>query len=331
MQYKALYITELDGVFTKEIKHLESQELKPDHVRIKVLFSSLNYKDALSSTGNKGVTRNYPHVPGIDAAGIIEESRSSLFNNSDEVIVTGYDLGMNTDGGFGAFIDVPAHWVVKKPSNLSLKDAMLYGTAGFTAALSVKKIVDHGVKPESGKILVTGATGGVGSIAMGLLSHLGYQVVAVTGKEQLKDQLIQNGACEVLHRDALTQLGAKMLAKPMWIAAVDTVGGDFLASAVKSTDYAGCVTCCGNVASPDLMLNVYPFILRGVTLYGIDSVQCDMTLRTKIWDLLSEEWAITEKFKFVETITLSEIESRIEMMLEGKHSGRTILEHHHEK
>ncbi|MBF4693581.1 YhdH/YhfP family quinone oxidoreductase [Fusibacter ferrireducens] len=329
MSYRALVISEANNMFIKEIKQIEFQELKPDCVRIKVLYSSLNYKDALSSSGNKGVTRSYPHVPGIDAAGIIEESHSNLFKKGDEVIVTGYDLGMDTDGGFGEFIDIPANWVVKKPSSLSFKNAMLYGTAGFTAALSVKRMVDHGIKPEDGKILVTGATGGVGSIAMSILSHLGYHVVAVTGKTHLKEQLLLNGASEVIDRSDLTQLGTKMLAKPVWAAAIDTVGGEYLSSAVKSTAYNGCVTCCGNVASPDFELNVYPFILRGVTLYGIDSVQCTMPLRTKIWDLLSDGWSIVESFKTIQTVSLSEIETQIDLMLKGKHSGRTILEHHH--
>ena len=331
MNYNAYFITEKEGQFHREIKQLEFNTLKEDHVRIKVLYSSLNYKDALSSSGNKGVTRQYPHVPGIDASGEIFESNSNDFKVGEPVIVTGYDLGMNTYGGFGEYIDVPAEWVVKKPNTLSLKNAMLYGTAGFTAALSVKKIVDHGIKPSDGKILVTGATGGVGSIAMGLLKHLGYDVVAVTGKIDLKEQLIQNGASEVIHRDELSALGSKMLAKPMWAGAVDTVGGLFLSSAVKSTAYNGCVTCCGNVASPDFELNVYPFILRGVTLYGIDSVQCDMPLRKEIWHLFANKWDISSQFSSTETISLPEIDQRIDAMLKGKHSGRTIIKHEHKE
>ena len=259
---------------------------------IRVCYSSLNYKDALSASGNRGVTRKYPHVPGIDAAGIVEESNNPGFKPGDKVIASGFDIGMNTPGGFGQYIRVPAEWVLPCPKNITLRQSMIYGTAGFTAAQSVERLVNFPVVPEKGKILVTGATGGVGSIAIALLAHLNYRVCAVSGKPEAEEFLARLGAAETITRQQATDSSGKLLLKEKWAGVVDTVGGEILATAIKSTAYGGAVTCCGNVASPDLLLTVYPFILRSVSLLGIDSAKCPLHYRDKIWQRLAGEWCI---------------------------------------
>jgi len=324
--FKAMLVTEnQDNTFKREIVNKKIGELSEGDVLINVKYSSLNYKDALSATGNKGVTRNYPHTPGIDAAGIVMESNSTKFKAEDKVIVTGYDLGMNTSGGFGEYIRVPSSWVVKLPENLSLKESMVYGTAGFTAALSVYKLINSGVKPNDGDILVTGATGGVGSIAISILSKLSYTVVAATGKTEEEEMLLSLGAKEVINRKEIIDDSGRPLLKSKWAGVIDTVGGNILATAIKSTMYGGAVTCCGNVASHEFSTSVYPFILRGVSLIGIDSVQCNMDTRLKIWDLLSSKWKSNKLNECVVEVSLEDLNERIDMILEGKHKGRTII------
>jgi acrylyl-CoA reductase (NADPH) len=294
-------------------------------VLINVKYSSLNYKDALSATGNKGVTRKYPHTPGIDAAGVVVESVSDDFKAGDHVIVTGYDLGMNTPGGFGQYIRVPAEWVVKLPKGLSMKESMIYGTAGFTAALSVYKLTTSGVTPSDGDILVSGATGGVGSMAVNILSKIGYSVIAATGKPEAKDILVKMGAKDIVLRKDIDDKSGKALLKGRWAGVIDTVGGNILATALKSTKYGGSVTSCGNVASPELSTTVYPFILRGVSLLGIDSVKCPRKLRLKLWELLSNEWKLDSSNLKFEEISLSGLDAKIEDILKGKIIGRTIV------
>ncbi|MCK9296224.1 MAG: YhdH/YhfP family quinone oxidoreductase [Desulfobulbaceae bacterium] len=316
---------EPDNVFIREIKERDISEL-PDHdVLIAVHFSSLNYKDALSASGNKGVTRRYPHTPGVDAAGIVVESRSGKFKAGDEVIVCGYELGTKMPGGFGQFIRVPAEWIVPLPSGLSLYESMIYGTAGFTAAQSVLKIVDHGVKPEDGKILVSGATGGVGSVSVAILAKLGYQVTAVTGKSEEHALLARLGAADILTRQQATDATGRMLLKEKWAGVVDTVGGDILTTAIRTTRYGGIVTCCGNVASPHLNISVYPFILRGVTLSGIDSASCALAVRQRIWNKLAAEWKISQLHELARDIGLSHLNNEIDNILKGKIKGRIVV------
>jgi acrylyl-CoA reductase (NADPH) len=325
-QFKAMVVTESkDNKFSREIMNREISTLPEGDVLIHVKYSSLNYKDALSASGNKGVTRNYPHTPGIDAAGAVVESTHESFKAGDQVIVTGYDLGMNTSGGYGQYIKVPASWIVKLPENLSLKESMIYGTAGFTAALSVYKMISGGILPESGDILVTGATGGVGSIAVSILHKLGYSVIAATGKPQAKDMLLSIGAKDIILREELDDKSGRILLKGNWAGVIDTVGGSMLATALKSTNYGGSVTCCGNVASPELLTSVYPFILRGITLYGVDSVQCPMDLRVKIWSTLANEWKPHNLNQNVEEVSLTQLENKIDLILQGKLQGRTIV------
>lgn len=313
-----------DKTFTRGITTRQIEDLPEGDVILKVAYSSLNYKDALSATGNKGVTRNYPHTPGIDAAGVVEESASDDFKPGDEVIVTSYDLGMNTSGGFAEYVRVPAGWVVRLPKGLSLKEAMIYGTAGFTAGLSVNALI-HSIKPDQGEILVTGASGGVGSVAVSILTKLGYHVAAVAGIEEEREFLTSIGVREIISREEAADTSGKPILKARWAGAIDTVGGEILATAIKSTQYGGAVTCCGNAASPDLPLSVFPFILRGVRLLGIDSQNCPMEKRQRIWDKLAGEWKLDGLEALSTEITMDDLDERIDRMLQGKNKGRTVV------
>jgi putative YhdH/YhfP family quinone oxidoreductase len=324
--FRALVVKASDeNMFIREINEKALDELPEGDILIRVHYSSLNYKDALSASGNRGVTKSYPHTPGIDAAGTVEESNNDKLRHGDEVIVTSYDLGMNTPGGFGQYIRVPADWVVKLPDNLTLKESMVYGTAGFTAALSVFRMEKHGVTPDNGKILVTGATGGVGSIAVSILAKDGYHVVAASGKREEKQFLLGLGAKEVIHRDEVTDTSGRPLIKGKWAGVIDTVGGDILATAIKSTKYGGAITCCGNVASPELPTTVFPFILRGVSLLGIDSGNCAADLRQKIWNKIAGEWKLGNLDHLTKEITLEELDPNIELILKGKQKGRVVV------
>ncbi len=324
--FRAMVVTETEkNQFVREIKDRTIAELPDGDVVVQVSYSSLNYKDALSATGNRGVTRNYPHTPGIDAAGVVTQSTSDQFQPGDEVIVTSYDLGMNTSGGFGQYIRVPAGWVVRLPQSLTLKESMIYGTAGFTAALSVYRLLAQGVSPDQGEILVSGATGGVGSIAVSILSKLGYSVVAVNGIVDKSAFLHEIGAKSVISIEEATDKSGRPLLKGRWAGSIDTVGGDILATTIKSLLPNGAVTSCGNVASPDLPLSVFPFILRGATLVGIDSQNCPMPLRQKAWDKIASQWKITNLEPITSEVSLDELDQSIAMMLEHKNKGRTIV------
>lgn len=324
--FKALVVEEAgENKFSRTIKERSLDELPEGDVLIKVSYSSLNYKDALSSSGNRGVTKNYPHTPGIDASGVVEESASADFKAGDEVLVTGFDLGANTSGGYGEYIRVPAGWVIKLPSGLSLRESMVYGTAGFTAALSVYKMEEHGVEPGMGEVLVTGATGGVGSVAAAILAKSGYEVVASTGKADKAQFLLDLGVKEVIGREDAKDESGRPLLKSRWAGVVDTVGGEILATAIKSAKLHGVVTCCGNVASADLPINVYPFILRGVSLVGIDSAYCPMEERQKVWSKIAGDWKLDVLDKLSTDITLDELEPHIEKILRGKETGRVVV------
>jgi len=322
--YKALIVEEPEkNKFIRQIKDANINHLPDGDVLIRVNYSSLNYKDALSATGNRGVTRQYPHTPGIDAAGIVEQSRVPTVKEGEKVIVTSYDLGMNTAGGFGQYIRVPEAWVVKLPEGLSLKQSMIFGTAGLTAGMSIFKLTQT-IRPEHGDILVTGATGGVGSLAAGILSHLGYSVTAVSGKT---DTTLLNklGVKNIIARNVFLENTKPPILKAQWAGVIDTVGGDILATAIKSTKPDGVVTCCGNVASPDLPINVFPFILRGISLLGIDSQNCPMKLRSKVWEKLSTDWKFDMLESSYDEISLDQLNDKIERILNGKLTGRTLV------
>ena len=325
--FKAMVISRTeDGKFAREITTRQIDSLPDGEVLLSVKYSSLNYKDALSAIGNRGVTKNYPHTPGVDAAGIVEYSKSGEFELGDEVIVHGYDLGMNTSGGFGQCVRVPADWVVSLPAGLDLKESMMYGTAGFTAAQSVLKIVEGGVRPEDGKILVTGATGGVGSMAVAILGKAGYSVTASTGKTEQEQFLVGLGAEEVIGREDLTDPSGRLLLKGQWAGVVDTVGGEILATAIKSTGQRGVVTTCGNVASHELNTNVYPFILRGITLVGIDSASCPMERRRLVWEKMSGEWKLDILEQMCRTVSLEDVDPEIDVILKGGQVGRVVID-----
>jgi acrylyl-CoA reductase (NADPH) len=323
--FKAMIVEEMpQKAFTRKISEKSIDDLPDGDVLVRVLYSSLNYKDALSASGIRGVTRKYPHTPGIDAAGIVELSRSKEFSQGDEVIVTSYDLGMNTSGGFGQYIRVPADWVVRLPAGLSLKESMIYGTAGFTAGLSVFKLTQT-IFPEHGEILVTGASGGVGSLAVSLLVQMGYDVVGVSGKIEEREFLAKLGVKEILSIQDAIDTSDRPLLKDRWAGVIDTVGGGILATAIKSTNLDGVVTCCGNAASADLPLTVFPFILRGISLFGIDSQHCPMAIRRRIWEKLATEWKLKNFDQLASEIGLTELDQRIDNMLQGKSKGRTLV------
>jgi putative YhdH/YhfP family quinone oxidoreductase len=324
--FTALIVEEVQPKhFNRRIGEQIISNLPPGDVLIKVAYSSLNYKDALSATGNPGVTRTFPHTPGIDAAGTVVSCSDGTFQAEQQVLVTGYDLGMNTSGGFGQYIRVPSAWVVPLPNGLTLRDSMILGTAGFTAALSVQKLSGNGVTPDQGEILVTGASGGVGSMAVALLAKAGYHVVASTGKMAEENLLKKLGAAEVIHRDELLKGVERPMMKERWAGAIDVVGGDTLAAAIKSTRYGGTITCCGLVGSADLSINVFPFILRGVSLLGIDSVQCPMAPRKEIWRNLATKWKLDSLGDAVHEIGLNGLEDAIQAMLKGAAKGRTVI------
>ncbi|OQY25758.1 MAG: oxidoreductase [Desulfobacteraceae bacterium 4572_35.2] len=325
-KFKAMIVEQPEPKkFTRTIGEKVIADLPEGDLLVKVHYSSLNFKDALSATGNPGVTRKFPHTPGIDAAGEVVQCDSDAFAIGDKVIVTSYDLGMNTAGGYGEYIRVPSKWALKLPEGLSLRESMIYGTAGLTAALSVLRLEQGGVKPDDGDILVIGATGGVGSIAVSILAQAGYRVVAATGKPEQTQFLTDLGAAEVISRDELMKGSERPMMKERWAGVVDVAGGEPLAAAIKSTRYGGVVTCCGLVASMELNLNVFPFILRSVSLIGIDSAECPMDYRIQTWARLASDWKLDNLEETVTEVSLDELEDKISAILKGKLSGRTLV------
>ncbi len=325
-KFKALWVEEqADNHFNKSIVDRDANSLPDGELLIQVHYSSLNYKDALSARGNKGVTRSYPHTPGIDAAGIVLSSNSSQFKIGEQVVVTGYDLGMNCSGGFGQLIRVPASWAVRLPEKLSLRESMILGTAGFTAAICVDKLLSSGLKPEQGEVLVTGASGGVGAVAVALLSKLGFRVVASTGKEEQRDFLQSLGAIAVINRAELAETSNKPLLKDRWAGAVDVVGGEPLFNIVKSLKYGGSVACCGLVGSPVFNASVFPFILRGVNLLGVDSVNLPITTKQALWDKLANDWYLDCLDLLVTEIGYDKLIDSLDSVFKGESVGRLVL------
>ena len=322
MNFKAFVTEETEKGFTSSIQERSLNDLPAGDVLIKVLFSSLNYKDALSASGNRGVSRNYPHSPGIDAAGIVEESNLDHFSNGDEVIVTGYDLGMNTSGGFSQYIRVPKEWIIKKPDNFSLEESMAFGTAGLTAGLCVRKILLNGIKPEDGDIFVTGATGGVGTVAVMLLSKLGFEVIAITGKENQTDLLLSLGAKEVINRSEFEGEMKSPLSKPRWAGGVDAVGSDILSNLITATHQRAAIACCGMVGGINLNTSIFPFILRGLSLLGIDSAETLIEVKKEIWHNFATDWKLEKINDQIKDIGLDELDLEIEKILKGEQVGR---------
>ena len=325
MKYSAYYVEESEGAFSTSISELELENPPIGFVQIKVSHSSLNYKDALSASGNKGVTRNYPFVPGIDAAGTITDANSSQFGDGDEVIVTGYDMGMNTPGGFGEYINVPANWVVEKPENLSSLEAMSIGTAGLTAAASAMKIYETSQAIDL-PVLVSGATGGVGSIGVMLMSKLGKEVSALTGKPSSVNFLKSIGASNIIMRDEYLEASAKAMERPQFSSAIDTVGGNILSRMLPQISPHGVVACCGNVAGIDVNTTVFPFILRGITLAGIDSAESPIEFKTAIWNKFAGEWKL-DLSSMIKIVTKENLQQEVDLILQGGQQGRIVLKH----
>ena len=313
-----------NGDFKNKIIIKDITDLPDGDLLIKVKYSSLNYKDALSASGSKGITKNYPHTPGIDAAGVIVKSKDSNFRINDRVIVTGFDLGMNTSGGFAEYIQVPSSWAIKCPNSLSTKDAMILGTAGLTAGLCINEIEAH-TKIKQLNVVVSGSTGGVGSLAVLLLSNLGAKVTSITGKKNTDHYLRNLGSSEIIDRDQFIKSTRFPLNKGNFDAAIDVVGGSILSSIIASMKYNGLITVCGNVADPNFVTTVFPFILRSNRLIGIDSASHHIAIREKIWNKFASSWKIENLNYIAKVVNLNGLSNEIRKILCGKQIGRIIV------
>lgn len=325
-QFKALFVNKTEHDFSVEIKDLTLNELPEGEVLIRVAYSSVNYKDGLASIPKGNIVKSYPFIPGIDLAGVVVSSTDSRFTEGDEVIATSYEIGVSHYGGYSEYARVPADWIVPLPDGLSLKEAMVYGTAGFTAALSVQQLEDAGLTPEKGKILVTGATGGVGSIAVAMLAKRGYHVIASTGKESEHDYLHRIGAKEVLSREEVYNGKLRALDKQEWAGAVDPVGGETLAAVLSKLNYGGAVAVSGLTGGTSVPTAVFPFILRAVKLLGIDSVNCPMEVRKPLWSRMATDLKPANLLEEIQKeITLEELPDALGVILEGQAKGRMIV------
>ena len=324
--FKALVVRETsNGEFKKSIEQRSVSDLPENDLLIEVHYSSLNYKDAMSASGNKSITKNYPHTPGIDAAGVVVSDKSGTFSEGQEVVVFGYDLGMNTAGGLGQMIAIPADWALPCPEALSLKEAMIYGTGGLTAALSIQKMEKMGAKPSDGPVAVSGATGGVGTISIAILSQLGYESIAFSGKPEQSEHLKELGATEVRHRDTINEVGNRPVGRPLWANAIDTVGGDYLANLLKQTKPGGSVTTCGLAASASFSMTVLPFITRAVSLLGIDSVFIPLEDKKAIWQRVATDMKLSNLEQYAEEITLEQTPEYLDRFIDGKAVGRYVV------
>lgn len=323
--FTAFQVRKTEQGFERDIVERAVADLPDGDLLIEVHYSSLNFKDGLSATGNPGVTRKFPHTPGIDASGIVIESADPNFASGDAVIVIGFDLGMGTPGGYAERIRVPAAWAVPLPNGLTLRSAMVLGTAGLTAALCVDKLEASGMSPDGGPVLVTGATGGVGSVALALLAKLGYETVAVTGKADRHDYLNGLGATRIIDREAARADTDKPLLGEQYGGVVDTVGGETLVTGLKSLKYGASLAACGLVESPAISATVLPFILRHVNLLGIDSVQLPLAEKTRIWHKLAGPWQLEVLDSLVEPLTLETLSPAIDRILAGQMVGRGLV------
>ena len=324
-QFRAFVTTETKkNAFNYSIQKRSLSDLPKNDLLIRVQYSSLNYKDALSATGNKGVTKRYPHTPGIDAVGVVEESKNKNFPINSSVIVSGYDLGMNTPGGFSEYISVPSSWAVIKPDLLTSQDSMTIGTAGLTAGLCIKAIEDK--KSIKGiNTIVSGATGGVGSISVALLSKLGANVTAITGKKNSHQFLKNLGAQQVIDRNQFLKSVRRPIGKGLWDAAIDVAGGETLSSILCSLKYGGIATCCGLVDNPNFETSIFPFILRANQLVGIDSAEAELSNKKKIWELFSNDWKLDNLDQLTHIVNLEELSSEIDKILSGNQNGRIVI------
>ncbi|WP_066318976.1 acryloyl-CoA reductase [Bacillus sp. FJAT-29814] len=324
--FKALVVNKQENDFTVKLQELTLSDLPEGEVLIRVQYSSVNYKDSLASIPEGNVVKSYPMIPGIDFAGVVVSSEDPRFKEGDEVIATSYEIGVSHFGGYSEYARIPAKWVVPLPEGLTLKEAMIIGTAGFTAALSIQRLEENGVTPDKGEVLVTGATGGVGSFAVAILAKLGYQVVASTGKASQHEFLNQLGAQSVVSREEIYDGKIRALGKQNWAAAVDPVGGEPLASLLSQINYGGSVAASGLTAGVKVPTTVFPFILRGVNLLGIDSVYCPMETRLKIWGRLATDFKPRDMENLLQQeVTLEQLPSVLPTLLKGEATGRTIV------
>jgi acrylyl-CoA reductase (NADPH) len=325
--FAAYVVTKNDDRVESEVTMLRADQLPAGDVTIAVAYSSLNYKDALAATGQGGIVRNYPHVPGIDAAGTVVESQAAAFAAGDQVLITGYDLGVGTFGGYAAYVRVPAAWVVKLPATLTPFDAMALGTAGFTAAMCLLAMERNGTRPEQGPVLVTGATGGVGSLAVDMLAAQGYTVAASTGKTEQHDYLRQLGASQILSREEVSLTGDRLrpLLRGTWAGAIDTVGGATTSYLLRTLHYGGNIALCGLVGGHDFAGTVIPFLLRGINLLGIDSAMCPMAYRQSIWQRLAADLKPPHLGQIAQVITLHDLPGAIAAILKGQVKGRLLV------
>ena len=322
--FKAFRIATTDGRISGAIVDTTLDELTPGDVVIKAEYSSVNYKDALAATGTGKILRRFPLIGGIDVAGTVSSSVDRRFREGDRVLVTGYDLGVAQDGGYGAFVRVPGDWVVRLPDGLAPRDAMILGTAGFTAGLAIVRLERNGLAPAQGPVAVTGATGGVGSVAIAALARLGYHVTAISGKDDARDYLMSLGAREILSRTTLT-MGTRPLEAARWAGAIDAVGGDMLAWLTRTTNYWGSIASTGLTGGVELRTTVMPFILRGVSLIGIDSAMCPMPIRSEVWRRLATDMKPADLNAIAHEITLDGLSAAFETLLAGKARGRFVV------
>jgi acrylyl-CoA reductase (NADPH) len=324
--FRAYIVNKTGEGFSASLGELNRADLPAGEVLVKVAYSGVNYKDGLASIPEGRIVRTYPFVPGIDLAGMIEESNDARFKAGDEVIVTGYELGVSHFGGFSEYARVKADWIVPKPQGLTLKESMALGTAGFTAALAVHRLEQHGLSPENGPVLVTGATGGAGSIAISILHNLGYQVAASTGKTSEHEYLRELGADEILDRGVTSAESNRPLEKELWAGSVDAVGGSTLAYLIRTTKYGGSIAAFGNTGGTNFSTSVFPFILRGVSLLGIDSVLCPMELRRAIWQRLASDYKPAQLLTTIgHEASFEELPEALARVLKGEARGHTII------
>lgn len=323
--FKALVVDKTESDFTVGIKPISLNDLPAGEVLIKVAYSSINYKDGLASIPEGKIVRSYPFVPGIDLAGVVVSSEDPRYSEGDQVIATSYEIGVSHYGGYSEYARIPADWIVPLPAGLSLKESMIYGTAGLTAALSVHRLEENGLSPEKGKVLVSGATGGVGSIAVAILAKRGYDVVASTGKESEHDYLHKLGAKEVVSRDEVYNGKVKALDKQLWAGAVDPVGGESLAAILSKIHYNGSVAVSGLTGGGNVPTTVFPFILRGINLLGIDSVYCPMEVRKPLWERMANDFKPEVLESISKEISLEELPATLPIILQGQARGRFIV------
>ena len=324
--FKALLVEEQeDKIFSKSIVERHISDLPKNDLLINVHYSSLNYKDAMSASGNKRISQHFPHTPGIDAAGIVVSDKSGTFEAGQQVLVFGYDLGMNTPGGLGQMISIPADWAVACAATLTLKEAMTYGTGGLTAALCIQKLEKMGAKPSDGPVAVTGATGGVGSISIALLKQLGYEVVAFSGKPEQFDKLKALGASEVLPREAILEVKELPIGKTQWAHGIDTLGGNYLTGLLKQLKAGGGVASVGLAASAEIAMSVIPFITRGVSLLGVDSVYIPLEDKKHIWQRVATDMKLANLASYQQEITLAQTPEYLDRFLKGQVVGRYVV------